>query len=55
MTTGRAAEDSELMLQADYVYVADIEEIRGTQIGRHEPRGPHRVQDLPSSRPGHWT
>src|SRR5579871_3422231 len=34
VTTGGPAENTELMLQADDVYVADVEEICGTQIGR---------------------
>jgi hypothetical protein len=34
VTTSRPAENTELMLQADNVYVADVEEVRGTQIGR---------------------
>ncbi len=34
VTTGRSAEDSELVLKADDVNVADVEEIGGAQIGR---------------------
>ena len=34
MTAGRPAENAELVLQADDVHVADIEEVRGAQIGR---------------------
>ena len=34
MTAGRPAENAELVLQADDVHVADVEEVRGTQIGR---------------------
>ena len=34
VTTGGPSEDAELVLQADDVHVADVEEVRGTQIGR---------------------
>src|SRR5260370_2882420 len=34
LTTGRPAENTELVLQADDVHVANVEEVRGTQIGR---------------------
>ena len=34
MTAGWPPENAELVLQADDVHVADVEEIRGTQIGR---------------------
>ena len=34
MTTGGPAENAELVLQADDVHVADVEEVRGAQIGR---------------------
>ena len=34
MTAGRPAENAELVLQADDVHVADVEEVRGAQIGR---------------------
>ncbi len=34
VTAGGSAENAELMLQADDVYVADVEEVRGTQVGR---------------------
>src|ERR1035438_464955 len=34
VTTGGAAENAELVLQADDVHVVDVEEVRGTQIGR---------------------
>jgi hypothetical protein len=30
VTTSRPAENAELMLQADNVHVADVEEVRGT-------------------------
>ena len=33
VAAGRAAEDSELVLQADHIDIADIEEVRGAQIG----------------------
>ncbi len=31
---GGSAENAELVLQADDIYVADVEEVRGAQIGR---------------------
>src|SRR5712692_1537573 len=34
VTAGGPAENAELVLQADDVYVADVEKVRGTQIGR---------------------
>ena len=34
MAAGGSAENAELVLQADDVYVADVEEVRGAQIGR---------------------
>ena len=34
MTAGGPAENAELVLQADDVHVADVEEVRGAQIGR---------------------
>ena len=34
VTAGRPAENAELVLQADDVHVADVEEVRGAQIGR---------------------
>ena len=34
VAAGRPAENAELVLQADDVHVADIEEVRGAQIGR---------------------
>jgi hypothetical protein len=34
VTTDRPAENAELVLQADDVHVADVEEIRSAQIGR---------------------
>ena len=34
MTAGRPAENAELVLQADDVHVADVEEVRGAQIRR---------------------
>ena len=34
MTAGRPAENAELVLQADDVHVADVEEVGGAQIGR---------------------
>ena len=34
MPAGGPAENAELVLQADDVHVADVEEIRGAQIGR---------------------
>ena len=34
MTTGGSAENAKLVLQADDIHVADVEEVRGTQIGR---------------------
>ncbi len=34
VTAGGPAENAELVLQADDVHVADVEEVRGTQIGR---------------------
>ena len=34
MTAGRAAENAELVLQADNVHIADVEEVRRAQIGR---------------------
>ena len=34
MAAGRPAENAELVLQADDVHVADVEEVRGAQIGR---------------------
>jgi hypothetical protein len=34
VTTGGTAENTELVLQANDVHVADVEEVRGTHIGR---------------------
>src|ERR1700720_771670 len=34
VTTGGPAEYAELVLQTDNVHVADVKEVRGTQIGR---------------------
>src|SRR2546425_2891065 len=34
VTTGRPTENAELMLQADDIHVANVEEVRSTQIGR---------------------
>src|SRR5438067_360788 len=34
VTTGGPAENAELVLQADDVHIVDVEEVRGTQIGR---------------------
>ena len=34
MTAGGPAENAELVLQADDVHIADVEEVRGAQIGR---------------------
>ena len=34
MTAGGPAENAEFVLQADDVHVADVEKVRGTQIGR---------------------
>src|ERR1039457_2728645 len=35
VTARRPAENAELVLQADDVHVADVQKVRGTQIGRH--------------------
>ena len=34
VTAGGPAENAELVLQADDIHVADVEEVRGAQIGR---------------------
>ena len=34
VTAGRPAENAELVLQADDVHIADVEEVGGAQIGR---------------------
>src|SRR5690348_17086790 len=34
MTTGRPAENAELVLQTDNIHIANVEEVRGAHIGR---------------------
>ena len=34
MAAGRSAENAELVLQADDIHIADVQEVRGPQVGR---------------------